>query len=122
MKPIAAAAVIRIVLFSLTQIATGDSPLGYYRPPALHGDTIVFVAEGNLWKVSAEGGVALRLTCHQGRESGPAISPDGRTLALCLTAPHSVPSRPREQTDTQSHSPVRASLVNCGWRFPVSTR
>ena len=82
MKRIAAAGLIGMVLLSFTRIATGDSPTGYYRQPAIHGDTIVFVAEGDLWKVSAEGGVASRLTSHQGRESGPAISPDGRTLAF----------------------------------------
>ncbi len=55
---------------------------GYYRSPALHGDTIVFVSEGDLWTVDARGGAARRLTSHPGLESSPAISPDGRTLAF----------------------------------------
>src|SRR5579871_677831 len=56
--------------------------LGYYRQPAIHGNTIVFVAEGDLWKVSVDGGVATRLTSHPSEESWPAISPDGKTLAF----------------------------------------
>jgi tricorn protease-like protein len=27
------------------------APQGYYRYPALHGDTIAFVAEGDVWTV-----------------------------------------------------------------------
>ncbi len=56
--------------------------LGYYRYPALHGDTLVFAAEGDLWKVSAAGGVARRLTTHHSEETDPVISPEGRTLAF----------------------------------------
>ncbi len=59
-----------------------DVPLGYYRSPAIHGETIVFVAEGDLWKVSRGGGVAQRLTTHPAEEFDPAISPDGKSLAF----------------------------------------
>lgn len=58
------------------------APGGYYRQPAIHGQNLVFVAEGDLWKVGLEGGVATRLTSHPGNESEPAISRDGRTLAF----------------------------------------
>lgn len=61
----------------------GESPRGYYRFPTLHDDTIVFTAEGDLWRVSTKGGVAQRLTTHPGRETHAAISPDGQTLAFC---------------------------------------
>ena len=60
----------------------GDQHLGYYRYPAIHGDTLVFAAEGDLWRVDRRGGVASRLTTHPAEESNPAISPDGRTLAF----------------------------------------
>lgn len=57
-------------------------PQGYYRQPAIHDDTIVFVAEGDLWRVSTKGGGATRLTSHPGEETTPMISPDGRTVAF----------------------------------------
>jgi len=43
---------------------------------------IVFTAEGDLWRVSAKGGVAQRLTTHPGLEEFAAISPDGKTVAF----------------------------------------
>src|SRR5260221_13769205 len=57
-------------------------PRGYYRFPAIHGDTIVFTTEGDLWKVGIQGGAARRLTTHPGEESHATISPDGQTLAF----------------------------------------
>jgi tricorn protease len=56
--------------------------LGFYRSPAIHGETIVFAAEGDLWTVPIAGGLARRLTSHAADESSPAISPDGATLAF----------------------------------------
>lgn len=58
------------------------APTGYYRYPAIHGETVVFTAEGDLWKVGIEGGIAQRLTTHPGEESFASISPDGRTIAF----------------------------------------
>lgn len=55
---------------------------GYYRQPALSGNTVVFVSEGDLWKVPLSGGIATRLTSHAGDEGSPAISPDGTTVAF----------------------------------------
>jgi tricorn protease len=57
------------------------SAQGYYRFPALHKDTIVFTAEGDLWKVGICGGQAQRLTTHHGLEAHAAISPDGAWVA-----------------------------------------
>jgi tricorn protease len=69
---------------------TPASPVGYYREPAIHGDVIVFVSEGDLWKVSSGGGVATRLTSHPGEEGLPAISPDG--LSVAFTAQYEGPT------------------------------
>jgi tricorn protease len=54
---------------------------GYYRFPAIHGDLIVFTAEGDLWEVGIKGGVAHRLTSHPSQETHAAFSPDGKWLA-----------------------------------------
>ena len=56
--------------------------LGFYRQPALAGEQMVFVAEGDLWRAPLSGGTAQRLTTHAGSESWPALSPDGRWLAF----------------------------------------
>ena len=61
------------------------SQLGYYRQPAIWNDTIVFVAEGDLWRVGISGGIAQRLTTHPEEESRPAISPDGKAVAYAAT-------------------------------------
>jgi tricorn protease len=55
---------------------------GFYRQPALHGEQVYLVAEGDLWRVGLAGGNAQRLTTHSGLESQPAVSPDGQWLAF----------------------------------------
>ena len=74
-------ALVAIALHSLPAFAA-DGLLGYYRQPALHGDTVVFYAESDLWKVPVQGGIAQRLTTHLERERFPCISPDGKTVAF----------------------------------------
>jgi tricorn protease len=75
----------RLLLLTLAILlpatATASNP-GYYRYPAIHADTIVFTAEGDLWRVASGGGVAQRLTTHPGLEAHAAISPDGSMLAF----------------------------------------
>ena len=55
---------------------------GYYQRPTLHGDTVVFTCEDDLWSVPVSGGVASRVTANPGRQSDPHYSPDGRWLAF----------------------------------------
>lgn len=64
------------------QTPTSAGVLGFYREPAIRGQTLVFAAEGDLWTVPATGGLAHRLTSHASEETDPVISPDGSTLAF----------------------------------------
>jgi tricorn protease len=75
----------RLILILLAfgaTLASAQQNRGYYRYPALHGDTLVFTSEGDLWEVPVEGGVARRLTSHLGEETHAAFSPDGKTIAF----------------------------------------
>lgn len=67
--------------FLLTTAVAAQAP-GYFRYPAIHGDTVVFTAEGDLWSVPVQGGQARRLTTHPAEESRAAISPDGTRVAF----------------------------------------
>ena len=64
------------------EVVAGGAKPGYFRFPAIHGDTLVFTAEGDLWTASIAGGAARRLTSHAGEESYAAISGDGKWLAF----------------------------------------
>ncbi len=55
---------------------------GYYRTPAIHGNTVIFTAEGDLWKYDISTGFTARLTTDKGLETYPCISPDGKRVAF----------------------------------------
>jgi len=71
-----------VLLAALALVARAAGTPGYYRFPAIHGNTIVFTAEGDLWRASLDGGAAQRLTTHPGYETNAAISPDGQSVAF----------------------------------------
>jgi tricorn protease len=52
------------------------------RQPDIGGGRIVFVYAGDLWTVARDGGVASRLTSHEGVERFPKLSPDGKSVAF----------------------------------------
>lgn len=74
-----------LLFLFLAVLAMPALAAGYLRWPSVHGDTVVFTAEGDLWSVAAGGGAARRLTTHAAAESRAAISPDGRWLAFSAT-------------------------------------
>ncbi|MDG5800063.1 S41 family peptidase [Marinilabiliaceae bacterium ANBcel2] len=78
------------------------------RFPAINQDQIVFTYAGDLYTVSHEGGVARKLTSHNGLEIFPRFSPDGSQIAFTgqfdgNTEVYSIPSQggiPRRLTYT----------------------
>jgi tricorn protease len=78
------AALVLPVLAPLAALCAAEQPLtaGFYRYPSVGGGVLVFAAEGDLWKVPAAGGVAQRLTAHEGEERFPRVSPDGAWIAF----------------------------------------
>lgn len=73
---------IALVLSGATANAESAAPDGFYRYPSIGGGAIVFASEGDLWRVPAGGGVAMRLTAHEGEERFPRVSPDGAWIAF----------------------------------------
>ncbi len=70
--------------FLLLTVAVSNN-VGYYMQPSVHGNSIVFVSQGDLWEVDATGGAAKELTSHVGPASSPHISPDGKMVAFVGT-------------------------------------
>lgn len=53
----------------------------FLRSPHLSGDTVVFVADDDVWLVGESGGIATRLTSDLAPASRPRLSPDGAMVA-----------------------------------------
>lgn len=72
---------VALQFLSLSMIRATE-PIRLMRFPDVHGDRIVFSYQGDLWTVSIDGGRALRLTVHDGFETHPKFSPDGKWIAF----------------------------------------
>ncbi|HMP00899.1 MAG TPA: PDZ domain-containing protein [Gemmatales bacterium] len=74
-----------LVLLSFAWVGIAPAHAGearLLRFPAIHGDTIAFTYAGDLYTVPAGGGVARKLTTHEGNEVFARFSPDGKWLAF----------------------------------------
>ena len=77
----------RFILFSaiciaFTAMTVKAEEARLLRFPSTNGSEIVFTYAGDLFKVSANGGEAKRLTSHVGYEMFSRFSPDGKTIAF----------------------------------------
>ncbi|MDD2438527.1 MAG: PDZ domain-containing protein, partial [Massilibacteroides sp.] len=71
-----------IILSAVPFLAFAADEARLLRFPSINGNEIVFSYAGDLYKVSANGGEAQRLTSHVGYEMFPRFSPDGKTIAF----------------------------------------
>lgn len=68
-----------LIALHVLQADPGDTPL-MIRQPAVYGDKVVFHYATDLCIAPLNGGPAKRLTSHQGNETSPRISPDGKWI------------------------------------------
>jgi len=79
------------ILTNFIELAKGErmSANAYFSRPSLHENTVVFVADDDIWKIELDPNTenprrptAMRLTNGRGRASSPKISPDGKQIAF----------------------------------------
>lgn len=80
MKKILLFAIFFSVLAHFNAAAMDEARL--MRFPAIYAEQIVFTYAGDLYTVDSEGGMARRLTSHDGYEMFPRFSPDGSQIAF----------------------------------------
>lgn len=62
--------------------ASQDGATRFLSQPAIHGERVAFVHQGDLWTSKQDGSQLLRLTSVAGAESSPHFSPDGQSIAF----------------------------------------
>ena len=79
-------AVVIVAAVLLVGLAASGLAMAEERPimrfPDIHGDRIVFCYGEDIWTAPTAGGVATRLTIHDGEENFPKFSPDGSLIAF----------------------------------------
>ena len=66
----------------LCSVLSAAPEVHFLQRPTLGQTDIVFSYSGDLWRVSRQGGTAVRLTAGTGFETEPVFSPDGKTIAF----------------------------------------
>lgn len=71
-------------MFGFAHIIQAQTNQIFATKPAISpdGNQIAFSYQGDIWVIPTSGGVARRLTIHQGYESNPVWSNDGKTIAF----------------------------------------
>lgn len=71
-----------LVSVLLTASALAEEEGRLLRFPDIRGDKVVFAYAGDIWTAPSAGGIATRLTSHEGIEQFPKFSPDGKWIAF----------------------------------------
>ncbi|RMH70699.1 MAG: protease [Gemmatimonadetes bacterium] len=72
-----------LILFCLVAVrVTAQEDARLLRYPAIHDNQLIFTYAGDLYTVPAEGGIARKLTTHDGYEYFARFSPDGSQIAF----------------------------------------
>lgn len=71
-----------ILIISLFNFLNAQQEARLLRFPAIFADQVVFSYAGDLYTVSAQGGIARKLTSYEGYEMFARFSPDGRYIAF----------------------------------------